>query len=336
MIEDKKIVLHLNWWGGLGDCILYLSAVNCFCLHNKKINVGAPAEYIEKKMMDLIDLYGKDNKILFNYIKREIYISKEGKENHASFKIHPNDNYDWPFAEKGMFISNQIVGTHRVLKINGEIGSIPHYPLKYLDYFPEKKQERKVIMHLNGYSSGGAFDSYFLSHTDLIQMCEMLYDLKLKVVLYTEDNEYKKIMDEHKREFPNVHVIQDKDVPLKDFFEEIGSSICHIGVDSGPAHVALSCGVPLISFKKKNYWGAGLGLHWNDFVMHPLDNTRKGFIYEFKEKIQELCHIYETQKEVRRRIITDPDIHAIDLKDWKKKLDVILKYSSFNNGIYLE
>jgi hypothetical protein len=146
--------------------------------------------------------------------------------------------------------------------VNGIPLDIPDFYFDYL-LFPKNttKDKRIITIQINGRSSGN-LDNYFITISELNKMIEKFnkyYDFK---ILCDNIGLCKNMK--------GSAVIDSSNFMIADLFKIISLSTYHIGVDSGLSHVALSCKVPVITFKKRDT-NNGLHLQRDDTILHPIE-----------------------------------------------------------------
>ena len=314
--------IYVNWWGGLGDCILYLSVIHSHKKHfGEQLNFGASSLAIEKKQAELLNVFKSD---LVQTPRTEFTkdgSGTDGKEDWGRFDIVPNDNYDYNYSERGWLISNQIVGTSRVLRLD-KAAKWMDIPLEYLPY-QGPGQRKQVTVQIGG-GTVGSLDKYMFDMDALISVAKLIRDAGLDAICVGQ------APGDQLKALNGIasHAQCDR---LADYFSIVSQSICHVGIDSGMAHVALSCGVPVVTIRKRTWLEHGLGLRWNDSVL-VLDKTRD-FMADMKSALNQCIREYESTGRVARRIATDPRYAAINIDHVRKCNDIILGHLSENFGI---
>jgi hypothetical protein len=275
----SRIELCTNWWGGLGDCILYLSAANAYSIRNNtSLNIGACNDPIEKKMKDLIEIYKPYNDLKFNFIHREEF-APDGKEDYTKYQIYGNDNYDRSVREKHHIPKRQIYGTYSILRASGKLNVLPDFDVQYLKFkVKEPRTKMYATIQLNGRSCG-PMDYYRLKVQDFKNLFLEFTDYCDFYIL--TDNDTDNLQTQFKS-FNNVKITDTRKIGLIDVFDLINNACCHVGVDSGLPHVAMSCTVPYIAIKKIYEQCPGLVSCVNDSVISPLDRIEDLYLYLYK------------------------------------------------------
>ena len=176
-------MIYVSWWGGLGDCILYLSVIHSHRKHfGKQLKFGTCRQEIERKQSELLQVFKSDliQTPRTEFTKDNSGLDGHDAEDHDNFDIIPNDNYDYNYAERGYLISNQIVGTSRVLRLNKTVRWLD-IPLEYLPYNGTEPQRKQVTMQLNG-NCGGRLDRYYFDMDDVVATVEIIKSLGIDVI----------------------------------------------------------------------------------------------------------------------------------------------------------
>ena len=260
---DRKQYLYINWKTGLGDAILHLS---CYYSYAKKCRIkmhwyGNQPE-IERKMLELVDIYEKDQpdikQLLIHVPLKTIKIN--GYENFIGYIPIPSDNCnsDYWVGSKDRFI-------HKFTKvINFQNKIIPYHEVdkaEYLKYSAAPANERYITMQLCGFSFGSWDNNYKITKEQILNQVQKMLGLGYKIKILGPFDDFCREISK------NDQITLVNNLSIKDLFELISGSKLHIGIDSGIAHVALSCGVPYLGWKLIK--SGGLAFSDSDFVSSP-------------------------------------------------------------------
>ncbi len=241
--KDVKENLYINWKGGLGDAILHLSSCYYYGKFKKeKVNLYNNSAGSDKKCKELFEIYKVFNPDISRYVNivsvADIRDSNDNEVFEPKWNPVPSDNC---VKEKcNPLDKNFITSFKRFMNFNTD------FFCKYLRYIPVNKYDGKkyVTLHVIGNSGGNYLTDYNITKQRITNLINMIttngYDVR--IIQPVDD-----FCNELALKFQNVSFVK-LNSSLQEMFEVISHATVHIGVDSGPAHVALSCGTPYYPF----------------------------------------------------------------------------------------
>jgi beta-1,4-mannosyl-glycoprotein beta-1,4-N-acetylglucosaminyltransferase len=246
--DRERNILYINWKTGLGDCILHISSYYYYAKkYNKKVYWYANTEIAESKSLELINVYEKTNSDIKDYLICVPFstIRKNGTENFGDFIPVPSDNCHreyWKNNKADRFIHKFT----KVLNFDNKIADYKNMPFK-AEYIPYKTTKvsscNYVTVQLCGLTSGSWNTNYHITKEQIVELCQKMVNLGYHIKLFGPfDYLCKELCSD-------AHITMEPESTIESLFDVLSNSKLHIGVDSGIAHVALSCGVPYFSFK---------------------------------------------------------------------------------------
>ena len=253
--------LYVNWKYGLGDAILHISLYYHYAKHmQNKLYFYGNSELIDRKMREFVKLARLEQPDIDLWIEQipvgQIRHNDDGQENFTGWIPIASDNCvpeHWCDFECYNFISCFV----KVMKFGNRDRPADglDFPHDYLHYPCRNAGSNRVVFHLIGASAGSYADSYDISRSDIITLIERLRSQGYIIVFLQPYDSWMT------QTFPWA-TFHNHENDMQALFDEVSYSRAVFAVDSGVAHVALCCGVPLYLFKKESV--DGLGFHSAD------------------------------------------------------------------------